>query len=252
MQSSLPCYLGLLTLFSSSVFAQEQAKDTSGTNPTLLLRSSTLTNEYADLANGYYLNTTSLKATLPFQEGSMNLVFDLPLVTTDALGGETGLGDFSLKWNWVAAADREDAWVTSAKILFPTGDDFFTTDQWAFSPGLTYVRFLSPEFILAPAYVHSFSFAGDSSRPDLHSGAFDLYLVWKPSGKSWWLTADLTLGMNYEDSDQTPMSFELQCGKNFGKIGPAALNGFVRPGIGIGADRPYDWSVEVGVSLIGF
>jgi hypothetical protein len=163
--------------FSLTAGAADATKDTSGTNPTVLLRSATLSNEFAELVNGTYLNSTSLKGTLPFMDGSMNLVFELPLLTTDALGGQTGIGDVSVKWNWVASVDRVDGWVPSAKLFFPTGDDFFTSDKWVFAPGITYARFISKEFIIAPAYVHSFSFAGDSARPDLHAGAFDLYLV---------------------------------------------------------------------------
>jgi hypothetical protein len=30
----------------------------------------------------------------------------------------------------------------------------------------------------------------------------------------------------------------------------AAINGYIRPGIGIGADRPYDFNIEVGISLV--
>lgn len=244
--------LTTIILCSSSAFAQDETKDTSGTNPTVLMAGFTLTNEYAELPNSNYLNSTTLKAIQPFMDGSMNLILEVPFLTTDALGGESGIGDLALKWNWVASVDREDGWVPSAKLFMPTGDNFFTSDQWAFAPGITYARFLSPEFILAPAYVHTFSFAGDDSRPDLHAGAFDLYLLWKPKGKDWWLTADLTLGINYKDTDQTPMSFELQCGKQLGKLGPAAVNGFIRPGIGIGDDRLYDWNAEIGVSIIGF
>ncbi len=235
-----------------SLHAQEDAKDTSGTNPTLLLRNFSLNNEYQSLSNSNYFNALSLKFTQPFNEGKMSLTLKAPAFWTDISGDESGLGDISLKWAWVASVDQKEGWVTTTELFMPTGDDFFTSDKWTLAPGVAYVRFLSPEVIVAPAYVHSFSFAGNDSRPDIHSGTLDLYLVWRPKGEKWWITSDLTFGMNYEDTDQTPMSFEVQYGRNLGKLGSSAVNGFIRPGVGFGDDRPYDWNIECGLSIVGF
>jgi hypothetical protein len=30
------------------------------------------------------------------------------------------------------------------------------------------------------------------------------------------------------------------------------LNGYIQPGVGIGQGRPYDWNIEVGVTVVGF
>jgi hypothetical protein len=42
-------------------------------------------------------------------------------------------------------------------------------------------------------------------------------------------------------------------GFNLGKLANGgAINGYVRPGVGIGNDRPHDFNMEVGVSLVNF
>jgi hypothetical protein len=235
------------------ILAEENSvKDTSGTNPTLLLRSFNMSNEYSQLQSGDYLNELTLKYTEPLMDGKMSLRLNMPTLWTDAGPGESGLGDISLKWTWVANVSKTDGWVVNTELYAPTGDDFFTGDQWVMAPGITYVRFLSPEIIFAPAYLHSLGFAGNSGAVDVHAGTVDFYLVYRPQGESWWLTADLTLSMNYYNADQTPMSFELQCGRKLGNMGVATVNGFLRPGIGFGDDRLYDWSIQAGISIIGF
>ena len=124
--------------------------------------------------------------------------------------------------------------------------------KWVAAPGLTYVRFLSREVIVAPALIHNFSFAGDDDRPDVSRTDFDLYVVYRPQGKRWWITSDITVSHDFE-TDVTPVSWELNIGRNLAKLaGGAALNGYIRPGIGIGADRPYDANIEVGLSLVNF
>ena len=67
---------------------------------------------------------------------------------------------------------------------------------------------------------------------DVNAGTVDLYVVYRPQGESWWLTADLNMSVNYERTEQTPMSFELQYGRKLGNLGGATVNGFLRPGIG--------------------
>jgi hypothetical protein len=49
------------------------------------------------------------------------------------------------------------------------------------------------------------------------------------------------------------MSFEVSFGRNLAMLeNGAAINGYVRPGVGIGEDRPYDFNIEAGISVVGF
>ncbi len=49
------------------------------------------------------------------------------------------------------------------------------------------------------------------------------------------------------------MSWEVAYGFNINKLkNGAAVNGYIRPGVGIGDDKPYDFNIEVGISVVGF
>jgi hypothetical protein len=71
--------------------------------------------------------------------------------------------------------------ITSGELGAPTAsEDVLGSGKWTIAPGITWANFLSPEIIVAPAYVHTFSFAGDNDRGDINRGDFDLYFVYKP------------------------------------------------------------------------
>ena len=117
-------------------------------------------------------------------------------------------------------------------------EDVLGSGKWTFAPGVTWANFLTPEIIIAPAYVHTILFAGDGDRAEINRGDFDLYTVYKPRGERWWLTTDLTASYDFE-SKRTPVSFELSVGRNLAVLeNGAAVNGYIRPGVGIGEDRP--------------
>lgn len=233
--------------------AQEE-QDTSGTNPANLGRSAGISNEYRFLGDGRYYDVLSMKYTEPFADGKMSLRMNVPINTTNVTGDtEFGIGDIGAKVSWVPFANRSTAFIVSGEVTAPTAsEDVLGSGKWTFSPGIVMANFISREVILAPAFVHTVSFAGDDSRGDINISTIDLYAVFKPTGKKWWLTADFTASYDFE-SEATPMSFETALGFNIGKLDSGgAINGYVRPGVGIGDDRPYDFNIEVGVSLVGF
>jgi hypothetical protein len=245
----------LVTACSSalSVNAQE-AKDTSGTNPAVLTRTLAVSNEYRFLPDDAYYDITNLRYTEPFFEGKASVRVTIPFNATDLTQqDEAGVGDISAKLNWIPYISRQQAFILSTEIFAPTAsEDILGTGKWVAAPGITWAYFASPEFIVAPAYIHSFSFAGDSNRADVNRGDFDLYLVYKPHGKNWWLTSDVTASYDFEDK-RAPASWEVAFGFNLAKLrNGGAINGYIRPGIGLGSDRPYDFNIEVGVSLVSF
>lgn len=250
------CFVGLiLATYSTTIKADETetATDTSGTNPAVILRSASLYNEYADLQSGSYLNTSMFRYIEPFADGAMSIRLSVPTLFSDATGSdELGSGDVSLKWSWISHVDTKNAWLLSAEVYAPTGDEDFGTEKWTIAPGITYARFIGKNIIAAPAVVHNISFAGDSNRQDVRRTDIDLYMVYTASDKSWWITSDFTLSIDHENDDRTPMSWEAQYGRSFGKFKGAAVNAYIRPGIGIGSDRFNDWNFEFGISLIGF
>lgn len=232
----------------------QEAKDTSGTNPAVLTRTLSFSNEYRFLPGDEYYDITNLRYTEPFFDGKASVRLTVPLDATNLAGdNEFGIGDVSAKLSWIPYLSRRQAFILSTEIYAPTAsEDLLGTGKWVAAPGLTWAYFASPEVIIAPAYIQSFSFAGDSSRANVNRGDFDLYVVYKPHAKRWWLTSDFTASYDFEAST-APMSWEVALGFNLGKLANGdAINGYIRPGVGIGNDRPYDFNMEVGVSLVSF
>jgi hypothetical protein len=243
------------TLCSISASARaEEAKDTSGTNPAVLSRTLSISNEYRFLPGDEYFDITNLRYTEPFFDGKASVRLTLPLNATGLTTEDVfGVGDISAKFNWIPFISRQQAIILSTEIFAPTAsEDILGSGKWVAAPGITWAYFASPEVIIAPAYIHSLSFAGERDRVDVNRGDFDLYLVYKPQGERWWITSDMTLSHDFE-AELTPASWEVAFGFNLAKLERgAALNGYVRPGIGIGGDRPYNFNIEVGVSLVNF
>lgn len=236
--------------------AQEakEAKDTSGTNPAVLTRTLAISNEYRFLPDDEYYDITNLRYTEPFLDGKASVRLTVPLDGTNLTGDdEFGIGDVAAKFSWIPYLSRRQAFILSTEIYAPTAsEDVLGTGKWVAAPGLTWAYFASPEIIIAPAYIHNFSFAGDSDRAEVNRGDFDFYVVYKPHAKRWWLTSDVTASYDFE-AKTAPMSWEVALGFNLGKLANGgAINGYIRPGIGIGNDRPYDFNMEVGVSLVNF
>ena len=80
----------------------------------------------------------------------------------------------------------------------------------------------------------------------------ELALAPSSSPKQSWLIVDPALVIVWETEQSTPFTLEAEYGRNIGTLWGGALNAYIRPGIGIGQDRPYDWSIEVGFTVVGF
>jgi hypothetical protein len=253
---TLTCVALIASCAIGTAVAQEsQSADNSGTNPTTLNRAFVIGNDFRQLPgnNGRWFNNSYVRYAQPFNNGSMNLVIEAPFASTNVLGGTRGgFSDASLKWNWVAHVDRTMGVVPSFKVTAPTAsEDVFGSGRWIGAPGLTVAFFLTPEWIIAPAVVHSFSFGDPNGRGRINRTDFDLYAVYKPKGQNWWLTGDLTVGYDFI-ARTWPATFKLALGTNIGKLGDGAVNLSIRPGIGIGRDRPANYSIEVSLSVVGF
>lgn len=184
----------------------------------------------------------------------MAVRFTVPVDATDVTGDDlVGISDMSAKFTWVAHVDQRQAFILSSELFAPTAsEDVMGTGKWVLAPGITWANFVSPNVIVAPAYVHNFSFVGENDRADVNRGDFDLYVVYKPKGERWWITSDLTVSYDFE-TDKIPASWELAFGRNLAVLeSGAAVNGYIRPGIGLGEDRPHDYNIEVGLSIVGF
>ncbi len=234
--------------------APARGGDKSGTDPTLFLRNLTVSNELQGLKNDNYANVTSFKYIEPFADGKMNLRLTVPLVATDRAGdGDFGLGDIGLRYNWLAQADKEGAWLFGTELFADTAtEDVLGRGKWIIAPIVTKAFFLSKSLIFAPTYQHNISFAGDSRRESVNESVLDFYFVMRAADNRSWFTVDPTLVVDWENQTNTPATIEFEYGRVLGSLLGGAASLYVRPGVGIGQDRPYDWNIEIGFKIIGF
>jgi hypothetical protein len=234
--------------------SQAGSEDKSGTDPTKFLRTLGLRNEYQRLTNETSFNLTTLTYIEPFADGRMNLRLKAPFAYTNATGDDDfGLSDLSLRYNWLPVVDEKKGILLSAELIADTAtEDSLGRGKWIVGPAITYAMFLSPTVIFAPAYQHNVSFAGDGDRKDINESVIDFYLVFTAEDKKSWLVIDPTIVVDWESDRNTPITLEAEYGRNIGTLSGGALNAYIRPGIGIGQDRPYEWNIEVGFTVVGF
>jgi hypothetical protein len=101
--------------------------------------------------------------------------------------------------------------------------------------------------LFAPAYQYVFDVGGSSDRADISRSQLDLYFVWALAGGKNWLIVDPQVIFDHEN-DTIPALTEVEWGFMIApKVG---ASGWLRPGVGIGSDRLYDWNLEVGAKFV--
>jgi hypothetical protein len=137
-------------------------------------------------------------------------------------------------------------------FLNTASEDALGTGAWTLAP-LIFLGFfnpLGPGSIIVPGYQHKISIDEDDGRPQVHQGLIDIFIVKTWDGNQYWGYIDPQIILDYEN-DKEFMNLELQAGmmtdKYFGTKGHSA---YIMPSFGVGADRPYDVSIEVGYKVI--
>ena len=101
--------------------------------------------------------------------------------------------------------------------------------------------------LFVPGFQYVFDVGGDPARADVSRTQIDLYFVWLLAKGKNWLIVDPQVVIDHEN-DTYPGLIELEWGYMIAQSAGAST--YVRPGVGIGADRPYDWNLEVGLKFV--
>jgi len=248
---------------------EASGEDKTGTNPTTIRPGIRVFSEYRNLpgsnANQFL---TTFRGELPVFNGEAKFRVDVPLVYTrasialpDGLVQENdldfntldidqfGLGDTLTQLSTTPYLTPEFGVNVAAKLYLPTATDrVLGTGKWALGPAVTTAFFFEVgggSLIFAPTYEHRFSFAGNSDRNDIHLGIVDLYLVYRTASLRNWLTLDPTILFNY-NAGNVAATLELEAGQ----LIAGGTSVYIRPGVGIGANKPYDWNLEGGVKVV--
>jgi hypothetical protein len=273
----LVCLLLAVLAAPPAAFAADQPskQDNSGTNPVNFTYDFRLITEMASLPDGnnsLITNTFELRWPLgrdvAYLGGSatkspyhglgtkvgarVRLRYaDLNLDTAGpASFGVSGIGDFDARLlflpyvspGFILAAGLEAFFNTATNAALGSGKTSLGPQIFGVFPGL-----LGKTSLFAPAYQYVFDIAGPSDRADISRSQIDLYFVWALAAGRNWLIVDPQIVFDHEN-DKTPVLAEIEWGF---MIAPSSgVSGYLRPGAGIGADRPYDWNVEAGLKLI--
>jgi len=136
-------------------------------------------------------------------------------------------GTWKYKWavgaEWIMDFGNQDKGIGSG------------SDQIAPLVGIAMTR---GDTVLVPLIQHFVEYSG----PDVNQTAFRLIAI-QSLPNNFWGKLDAKVPIDWENDNAVPATAEVQLGKMFTPSFGTYLDGL----IGIGADRPYDWGVGVGM-----
>ena len=80
----------------------------------------------------------------------------------------------------------------------------------------------------------------------MHQSVIDLFVLKTWNNKTRWFLADPQIILDYENNREFAL-IDLEFGTMLKTKGHSA---YIRPSVGIGNDRPYDASIEVGYKIV--
>ena len=232
------------------VGAQE---DNSGTNPIALTNDFRMIYELQSWPgdNSYSMTTFQFRAPL-----MKNLQFQLKVpIVTMSLGSApntytaSGTGDLSARLLTIPYVSQKFALALGLEGFFSTASQpDLGTNRNALGPqvfGVVFNPLGIKGSLIAPAVQQKITIDDESDGPDINQTLIDLYMVWLAPSKKNWFILDPAMIIDHEQEIEFAQ-VELEIGQMM--FGPTSS--YVRPGIGVGSDRPLDWNFEMGFKVI--
>ena len=263
---------------STSALAQDEAeaaakedvkatfeKDKTGTNPMNFTFDARLYNEYQWLntAGDGGQNITTFEFRAPFADGkwqfrsklrAVDLKADFNDDGTDDVD-DFGFGDIDVRFMTIPYINMQKKLAVALGVEFflnTASEDSLGAGAWTVAPLVFLPIFnpLGPGSIFVPGYQHKISFYEDSGRDQVHLGVIDFFLVKTFAQNQYWAYIDPQIILDYENSREF-MLVELQGGMMLDRfVGSKGHSIWILPSFGVGSDRPYDFSFEVGYKYI--
>jgi hypothetical protein len=270
--------IALLTCASGAVFAEEQKQDDTGTNPvnfTYDFRFYTELQQFPDDAGSQIKNTVEFRvplgrdianmqgtgpdsqfydmgesASLRFRASYANLSLNDPTGTSAATTEVAGISDMDFRLLGVAYANKNIILAPGLEVFLDTssnealgsGENALGPVLFAVFPGL-----VGPASLFAPGYQYVFDIGGGDNGADISRSQIDLYFVWLLAKGKNWLLIDPQIIVDHENSREFA-TVDLEWG--FMIAPKQGISGYLRPGFGVGADRPFDYNLEFAIKFI--
>ena len=270
LRNSLLAALAIVGIPSQALAADDaqaaMKADKTGTNPINFTYDARIYNEYQWLnteGDGDQ-NITTLEFRAPIMDGKwqfrvrtryQGIEADLNDDGRNDLD-ESGWGDTDIRFLTVPYMDmsKKMAVAVGLEIFFDTAsDDALGSGATSLGPQVFAVFFkpFGGMFdLISPAYQHKFSVDEDDGRSKVHQGLIDLFFLKSSKDKQRWALIDPQGVIDYEN-DTEFMLIDVEVGTMLDKyLGTKGHSAYLRPSVGIGNDRPYDGSVEVGYKMI--
>jgi hypothetical protein len=271
-------FIGLVLFILTAPTPGFAEEDNTGTNPVNFTYDFRLYREMAELPGGGGSRTTSiveLRAPLGRDmanlrgEGPGSLFYDMGKmfqlrfrapyqdlsVTTPGAAPfnsseVSGIGDFDARLLSIAYASETFILAPGLEAFFDTAtNDALGSGKTSLAPVIfgVFPGMLGGRSLFAPGYQYVFDICGDGDRADISRSQIDLYFVWLLAQGKNWLILDPQIILDHEATRELA-TVEAEWGF---MIAPSVgTSAYLRPGVGIGAHRPYSWNFEVGLKFV--
>ena len=156
---------------------------------------------------------------------------------------DLGFGDLGLRWDWAPEIASPNALLVQVDTTWDTASrDRLGLNTHTIAPGATYVIPIGKQLTFAPGIDHRFDW-GTNDGPDISLTRIHGYVGWAGDGKVWGLL-DPNLNLDHEAKHDW-LAIDVLAGVALRK--EAAV--WIRPGIALGSERPYDLHIGAGVDV---
>ncbi|SFL56628.1 hypothetical protein [Shimia aestuarii] len=238
---------------ATPAWAQSTPEVNNGTDPTLLATSAGIQYKYTDFGSGFSNGLFEASFGVPFGQGKNKSLSVTVPYASGPIDDSFGFGDVSLTFTHVLDVNSSRGYAYTAKLTFDTADRLdLGGGQTVLELSGFYAKFLKDGSIIAPALVQTIGLGDeDPGRSKINTTTFDFYYVPKLPTDKIFITFDPALIYDWERDEVyagLSTTFGFPMGKAFG--GDSQI--FIKPQILAGANRPADWSLQVGYKVIGF
>jgi len=257
--------------------AQQDEKDDTGTNPINFTYDARLYMEMSGLpSDAGSLITTTYEFRAPLGRTLSNLTnqgagifndlgdrFALRLKTrhksvnlnadSERSGANTnfsGIGDLDVRLLAVPYMKQKFAIAGGLEAYLPTAtNDALGDGRYALVPQVFFGFFglLGPKSIFVPGYLYVADVGGDSDRTSVDQHKIDVYFVWLLANMKNWLIINPQANFDV-GNDRELFLVDAEFGFMVPQLPGAST--WLRPGVGFGSDRPFDWTLEFGFKFI--
>jgi len=236
-------------------------KDKTGTNPLNFTFDARLYDEYrwlnTDGDGSQNLVTAEFRA--PFASGkwqirakvrSVNLKADF---NDDGFNdvSQSGFGDTDIRIMTVPYLSMEKMMGVAVGVeafIDTASEDALGAGATSLAPFifLGFFNPIGPGSIFVPGYQHTFSIDEADGVSEVSQGLIDMFLVKTLSENRYWGYVDPQIVLDYKEHTEF-MLLEIQAGMMLGRAGHSI---WAMPSFGVGTDRPYDFSLEIGYKIV--